>query len=334
MKNSWTVRLPFLLLSAAMLVLGVGSTAAAQVVVGQVAPTPNPPAVCDYLADYDELQLSVASGASYTVPSAGAITSWSTNAGPGSGQNLGFKVFRPLGGGNYLVLAEDRRTLTPSVLNVFPLSVPVQPGDVLGLAIPSTGPTACEFETGQTGDVIAYNEGLTGTGGTFSIENTFNESRLNVSATLLPPPVVSGTLPATGSIKGGNVVIGGLNFASVTGVSFGSTPVAFTVNSESQITAAAPATQTLGPVPVTVTTAAGTATSALPFTYEGCRVPQLKGKTLKASKKRLRKANCRIGKVKKLHDATAKTGKVVKQNPKPGKILIPGAKVKVVLDEA
>jgi PASTA domain len=36
-------------------------------------------------------------------------------------------------------------------------------------------------------------------------------------------------------------------------------------------------------------------------------------------------------KVKKKEGVTAKTGKVVKQNPKPGKILAPGSKVSVKL---
>jgi IPT/TIG domain-containing protein/PASTA domain-containing protein len=304
------------------------------VVVGQVAP-PNPPAICEYPADYDEFQLSIATGASYTVPTAGVITSWSTNAAAGAGQSLGFKVFRPLGGGNFLVVAEDRRTLTPSTLNTYLLNVPVQPGDILGLAIPAGTPTACEFATGLSSDVMGYNEGLTPVGGVVPLEDTFTGSRLNVSATLLPPPVISGVTPAAGSIKGSTVVISGANFANVTAVSFGSVPAtSFTVNSEGQITAVAPASRTLGSVPVVVTTAAGAATSAQPFTYEGCRVPKLKGKKLKASKRMLRKSDCRIGKVKKLDDATAKTGKVVKQNPKPGQILIPGAKVKVTLDEA
>jgi hypothetical protein len=330
-KKTWSARLSLLFLTAAVFALGVSSSAAAQVAVGQLAPGSSPSATCEYFSDYDELQLSVASGTSYTVPGAGVITSWSHNAASVAGQNLGFKVFRPLGG-SYLVVAEDRRSLTPGTLNTFPVSIPVQAGDIVGLAVPATGPTACFFETGQTGDVIGYRQGLTPPGGVFSVEETFNQVRLNVSATLLPPPLISGITPATGSIKGGSVVISGVNFASVTGVSFGSTPAAFAVNSEGQITAVAPATKTLGSVPVIVSTVAGTATSAQPFTYEGCRVPQLKGKKLKAAKRKLRKANCRIGKVKKLHDATAKTGKVVKQNPKPGKILVPGAKVKVVLD--
>jgi beta-lactam-binding protein with PASTA domain len=60
-------------------------------------------------------------------------------------------------------------------------------------------------------------------------------------------------------------------------------------------------------------------------------VPKLKGKRLKASKRQARRSNCRIGKVKKRGDATAKTGRVVKQRPKPGKVLLPGARIKVTL---
>lgn len=67
------------------------------------------------------------------------------------------------------------------------------------------------------------------------------------------------------------------------------------------------------------------------FTYEGCKVPNLAGKKLKASKKKLKKADCKVGKVKETGDVTAKTGKVVKQNPKPGKILAPGSKVGIKL---
>jgi beta-lactam-binding protein with PASTA domain len=57
----------------------------------------------------------------------------------------------------------------------------------------------------------------------------------------------------------------------------------------------------------------------------------VKGKTLKAAKKRLRAANCRLGTVTKEKGVTAATGKVVKQRPKPGKVLTAGAKVRVKL---
>jgi beta-lactam-binding protein with PASTA domain len=64
---------------------------------------------------------------------------------------------------------------------------------------------------------------------------------------------------------------------------------------------------------------------------EGCVVPRLKGRTPKASKKQLREANCKIGKVTKLRGATAEGGRVVRQSPVPGGVLAPGAAVKVTL---
>ena len=72
------------------------------------------------------------------------------------------------------------------------------------------------------------------------------------------------------------------------------------MNSEGQITATAPRSATLSAVPVTVTTVAGSATSSQAFTYRGCKVPRLKGKKLKAAKKKVRKGNCKLSKVKKL----------------------------------
>lgn len=64
-----------------------------------------------------------------------------------------------------------------------------------------------------------------------------------------------------------------------------------------------------------------------------CLVPTLKGRSLKALKRRLRKADCRLGRVKKLKGATAKTGLVVRQNPEPGLKLAPGATVRVTLGD-
>ncbi len=62
-----------------------------------------------------------------------------------------------------------------------------------------------------------------------------------------------------------------------------------------------------------------------------CVVPNLSGKKLKAAKKKLSKAGCKLGKVTKKNGATPKTGKVRKQSPKAGKALAPGSKVTVTL---
>ena len=331
MKRRWGFRIALTALCGLSALLTMGATASAQVTLGQLATTPT--FDCEYGESFDELQTSVAAGNSYAATSSGVITSWSTQVGATPGQMLGMKVYRPAGPGTFQVVGQDGPRALNAGLNTFAVNIPVQTGDILGIFLPAGVHSDCLFETGLAGDVISYQVGNSSVGSSFSILDTYSEERLNISALLLPPPTVSAITPTEGSIKGASVVITGTNFASVTGVSFGSVPAAFTVNSEGQITTAAPPSGTLSAVPVTVTTAAGSATSAQAFVYKGCKVPQLKGKKLKAAKKKIGKADCKLNKVKKLHDATAKSGKVTKQNPKPGKVLAPGAKIKVTLDE-
>ena len=104
------------------------------------------------------------------------------------------------------------------------------------------------------------------------------------------------------------------------------------IESATQISAVAPASKKVTAVRISVTTPAGTAVAAQTFAYEGCKVPNLKSKKLKQAKKRAKKSDCKIGKVKLLGDATKKTGEVAKQNPKAGKVLAPGSKVSVKLE--
>lgn len=61
-----------------------------------------------------------------------------------------------------------------------------------------------------------------------------------------------------------------------------------------------------------------------------CRVPKLRGLKLKAAKRRLRSANCALGRVKRL-GRTDKMARVKKQSPKPGSSLAAGAAVAVKL---
>jgi hypothetical protein len=61
---------------------------------------------------------------------------------------------------------------------------------------------------------------------------------------------------------------------------------------------------------------------------ERCLVPRLKGISLEAARKKLKAADCTLGKVR---GHRTKTAKVVKQNPRPGNVLSPGAKVNVKL---
>jgi predicted lipoprotein with Yx(FWY)xxD motif len=169
------------LASILLLLLGSGQALAATTTIGQLAPDPStqeyhppyeiggyqyqgyyttnytpPAATCTTPQDY--LQSSVSSGTAYVVPPNGeTITAWRTNAAPGTGQEMTFKVFRNIGGSTeYEVVAHDARTLTPPSsangkgnVNTFTgLSIGVQPGDFIGLFPKSAAAhaEACTFE--------------------------------------------------------------------------------------------------------------------------------------------------------------------------------------------
>ncbi|MHB8492265.1 MAG: PASTA domain-containing protein [Solirubrobacteraceae bacterium] len=64
-----------------------------------------------------------------------------------------------------------------------------------------------------------------------------------------------------------------------------------------------------------------------------CRVPALKGDTLAAARRALRKAECSLGKVKKAASSKIGAGKVISSNPKKGKSEKTGFKVALVLSK-
>jgi hypothetical protein len=236
------------LIAALFLLAGVSQAAAATVTIGQLAPPP-PTANCNGLGDI--IQTAVAAGTAYTVPTAGTITSWSTNAATGSGQMIKMKFFRLQSGTTYTVVAHDGpQPLASGTFNEFPVNIPVQQGDVLGMHIYGT-PTACYFTTGMMGDVYGFASTDTADGSpeNFPMIDFSYQARLNISATL--------TLPSHGTAE--------------------------------------------------------------------CEVPKVKGRKLRAAKRRLRNANCKLGKVR------GHGKRVIKQKPKPGTTLPPGSTVNVKL---
>jgi hypothetical protein len=62
-----------------------------------------------------------------------------------------------------------------------------------------------------------------------------------------------------------------------------------------------------------------------------CVVPKVVGKTLKKARARIKKAHCRVGKITKKASTKKKKGRVLKQKPKPGRILRPNAKVNLTV---
>ena len=166
--------------------------------------------------------------------------------------------------------------------------------------------------------------------GSSSVPPETGASEIGFNADVQPPPSISALAPPKGSIKGGtSVVISGHDFSGASAVSFGTVAAtSFSVDSDTQITAVAPKASKPGAVGISATTAAGTTagSAANQFTYTACVVPKLKGKSLKADRKKLKKAGCKLGKVK---GHKSKSAKVRKQSAKPGKILPPGSKVNV-----
>lgn len=271
-------------------------------------------------------------GAQATSPVAGAVIRWRVFDAEGGPFKL--RVLRPASGG--FLGAGSSAPVVPGSLgaHTFTTRLPVQVGDLIGI------------DNTNTTDKLGTHEALPGAGfvgwvpplldgATLPPGGSAPEIEVAFNADVQPLPTIASISPNSGSFKGKTTVtITGSDFTGATGVSFGTTSAtSFKVDSETQITATAPAVTKPGKVDISVTTLAGATspTAADQYGFEACKVPKLKGKKLKGAKRLLKKSGCRTGKVKKVHRATAATGKVTKQKPAPGKLLPPGAKVKITL---
>jgi hypothetical protein len=271
-------------------------------------------------------------GANLSSPVNGLVVRWRVQGAVGGPFTL--RVLRPNGSGAYTAVGSSSPS-TPSGEGVqtFSANIPIKSGDVIG--VDPTNPTdkigvstvagagfSSLFPTPLEGATVPPRPGVSG-------------KEIALSAEVQPQPVVKSIEPAFGPLTGGaKVKITGTDLGGASAVMFGEQPAAaFTVESETQITATAPAFTKRTSVPITVKTVAGTSEviKADEFTYTGCIVPQLTGRSLNASIEALRGRGCKIGKVKKLKGATAENGKVVGQGAAKGKILAAGAKIDVTL---
>jgi hypothetical protein len=170
--------------------------AAASVTLGQLAPTPAGTTV----SGYDFAQLTVSSGNSYTVPQNGTITSWSTNAMSGGGQTLTMKVFRKVvDPAFYKVVGLDGpRNLAGGLLNTFPVSIPVQTGDLIGL----NGGSANILNSASSGDTFLNKMPPGLNNGEAASFNIASSSRLNLSAVFAPANTVTVGATALNKKKG------------------------------------------------------------------------------------------------------------------------------------
>lgn len=280
----------------------------------------------------------IAPGPPLTSPVSGEIVRWRVE---GATALPGYAIRVLSGAEATLTGAGTSVSVTPAAggIETFSASLPIKAGEHIGLNVPHTGGIAFSLAGGTFANLapeLADGQSMTVAG---------EKGEVAFNADVLPAPTVNAISPPMGPIAGGtSVVIAGSDFVEVKGVSFGGSPSSlYTVNSEGQITALAPASNAAGAVDITVTTVAGTSptSGADRFTYTAaapiaapapeCVVPKLNGKKLKLAKKKIRFAGCRVGLVSKEHGVSAKTGKVVRQVPKAGKVAAMGTKVSVKL---
>ena len=269
------------------------------------------------------------SGAHTVSPVTGAIVRWHLLDAEGGPFRL--RVLRPVGGPIYTGVGSSAPASPASTgFETFATALPIQAGDTVGLDIPA-GVKLGVYLSGPASSVAIWKPPLA-EGATRPIDQEEAGGEYGFNAEVQPTPGITSIGPASGSIKGGtSVTITGTDLEGASAVSFGGVAAkSFGVSSESAITAVTPAGSKVGGVDLSVTTVAGTTplVTADKFTYKGCVVPKLKGKKLKADRKKLKKADCKLGTVK---GHKSKSARVKKQNPKPGKVLAPGAKVNVKL---
>jgi IPT/TIG domain/PASTA domain len=271
-------------------------------------------------------------GATLASPANGAIVRWSVQGAVGGPFYL--RVLRPNGKGAYEAVGKSAPAtpLGPG-LETFGTNLKIQAGDMIGI-----DPTNATDEIGVKAEPGAGYASIFPSPfeGTISpASKTFAGEEIELVAEVQPAPTITSITPAFGPITGGTLLtITGSDFTGATSVEFGSTPAAsVTIDSDTEITVTTPQALRPGKVDVTVKTSAGESANTRfdDFVYQACVVPSVKNKKLKVAKRLLRNRGCKLGHVKKIEVAAKKEGKVLKQTPRPGKILAPGARVRINL---
>jgi hypothetical protein len=276
-------------------------------------------------------------GAHVSSPVDGTVIRWSMTGDYTADKPFELRILRPAPGGAYTGAGtSDPETPTGGLITYrsYPTDLSIKAGDLIGIDVNS----GCVGVAGVTGSNYLNWFPALPDGSTLVDPYPGNNVEIGVSAIVQPPPTVS-SLGSTSSPPGGGGVIAihGTDFEGATGVSFGGVPSPnFSVDYESQITAVVPPSAKLGPVPVSVTTIAGTATAPQQLIYQACVVPTLTGHSPAAASAAAVAAKCAIGKVS--HRPVAKRNgkgkkkkkpkpKVIAQSRPAGTVLPAGAKI-------
>lgn len=315
------------LVAALAMVFGAASAQASTVTVGSVLPIEYTSTPFEQVKTMFNTAIPER-GSNLTSPVSGAIVRWRIQGAKGGPFYL--RVLHPNGAGAYSsVGTSGGATPSGTGVQVFAANIPIKAGDQIG--IDPTNPTdeigIAPVANASFGFIFPPPPD-----GATVAPNGSGSGEIELSAEVQPTPTVSGLSATSGSIVGGTeVTIAGTDLNGTSAVRFGDLPAAsYTVKSDTQIVAVAPPSTEPGQVDVTVTTVAGTSainSRSDGFTYRACVVPNLKRNKIGTAKSRLRGAGCKPGVVKKLGEATVKTGTVKSQSPAPGKILPPDSKV-------
>jgi hypothetical protein len=294
-------------------------------------------------------------GAVVSSPIDGVIVRWHFS-GAEPGRKFSLRVLGPQGGRQFLGAGRSAEvTAAGDGLETFPAALPIRAGQSIGIDVEANA--RIDAAPTPSAEMLFFRPPLAE--GTVATAAVISPAELGFNAEVQRAPRIATVAPGSGSVRGGNAVqITGSDLQGASAVRFGNVPAAgFKVDSEEQITAVAPASASPTTVPISVSTIAGTATSSAGYAYVAdssggggtvgggggagangggaggprCVVPKLKGLRLRGSKKRLRKAHCWIGKVRRKGGASAAKGRVLRQFPEPGQLMPPGTRVKVLL---
>lgn len=332
---------PFLALAGILAALGMATSAqAADVIVGSPLTGTFTPSAFGTLSTSFNTKLP---SGFVTSPVDGLIVGWQIVDGNGGPYYL--RLLTPVGGA--YTVAGRSGPATPSTTGIerFATHLPIKAGQMVAIeATNATDEVGAQMGGGELG-VFAPPpaEGAT------AVPTASYPGTIGFNAEVQPVPTIASLGTTSGPTAGGTfVTITGDDFTAVEGVSFGSSPAPYTVDSESRITAATPPAAA-GPVAVTVTTDAGIGTASQGFTYIApvpvpapaatsitappptCKVPKLVGRKLKAARKVARKADCRVGRVRRKKADRSATGKVIGQSPKAGTVRAARSKVNLRL---
>jgi IPT/TIG domain len=274
-----------------------------------------------------------------TSPISGTIVRWRL-AGNTFGGPFTLRVLRE--GGNpsagerkYKKVGETPGVFASGLAQTIPASLPIQAGDLIALDVSGIEPALGFTKVPGSEAYSALWSDFTGQAADATADFLFAspEREFGFNADVQPPPRIEGLSPAQGSVSGGTtVVLQGSDFEGATSVTFGGLPAqSFSVNSPSQIAAVSPANASLATIPITVVTPAGTATSPNRFAYQGCLVPDVSHRQLRAARKLIKANLCAMGHARKRGPRKGKVARVISQQPSPGSVVPFGSKVSPTL---